>query len=56
MYNTHRLFTKQTLRLRTDRKTMIFTLITVTLKMTVTLKWHLVYKKSQKYIYIYIYM
>lgn len=42
-------------RLRTDLKNIIFTLITVTLKMIVTSKRHLVYKKVTK-IYIYTYM
>lgn len=42
-------------RLRTDLKNIIFTLITVTLKMIVTSKRHLVYK-SHKNIYIYIYV
>lgn len=47
------MFTKQTLGSEQIWKNMIFTLITITLKMIVTLKRHLVYKKVTK-IYIYI--
>lgn len=47
------MFTKQTLGSEQIWKNMIFTLITITLKMIVTLKRHLVYKKVTK---IYIYM
>lgn len=47
------MFTKQTLGSEQIWKNMIFTLITITLKMIVTLKRHLVYKKVTK-IYIYV--